>query len=86
MCAVLSFIAPKTSWATIKVLKDSQGENALIENPLSFARRKPIDVRFHFIRDLFRTRKTSVEYVAYPGQHTDILTKALSRANLQYHH
>ena len=56
--AVLSFIAPETSGASIKVLEDNQGAKVLIENPLSFTRSKHIDVRFHFIRDLFRTRKS----------------------------
>ena len=31
--AVLSFIAPETSGASIKVLVDNQGAKALIENP-----------------------------------------------------
>ena len=84
--AVLSFIAPETSGVNIKVLQDNQGAKALIENPLSSARSKHIDVRFDFIRDLFRIRKISVEYVASAEQHTDILTKALSRVNFQYHH
>ena len=61
--AVLSFIAPETCGASIKVLEDSQGTKALIENPLSSARSKHIDVRFHFIRELFKARKISVEYV-----------------------
>ena len=81
---VLSFIAPETSGANIKILEDNQGAKALIEN-LSSARSKHIDVRFHFIGDLFRTRKISVEYVASADQRADILTKALSRANFQYH-
>ena len=59
--AVLTFIAPETSGTSIKVLKYNQGAKALIENPLSSARSKRTDVCFHFIRDLFRTRKISVE-------------------------
>ena len=55
--AVLSFIAPETSGASIKVLENNQGAKALIEKPLSSTRSKHIDVRFHFIRDLFGTRK-----------------------------
>ena len=81
----MSFIAPETSGASIEVLEDNQGDKAPIDNPLSSARSKHIDVRFHFIRDLFRTRKISVENVASAEQHADILTKALSRANVQYH-
>ena len=83
--AALSLIAPEASGASIKVLEDSQGAEALIENPLSSARSKHIFVCFHFIRDLFRTRKISVEYVASAEQHADILTKTLSRTNFQYH-
>ena len=86
MRAVLSLIAPETNGASIKVLEDNRGAKALIENPLRFARSKHIEVRFHFIRDLFRTRKISVEYVASAKQHADIVTKALSKANFQYHH
>ena len=62
--AVLSFFAPETSGASMKVLEDNQGATALIENPLRSARSKHIDVRFHFIHDLLRTRKISVEYIA----------------------
>ena len=83
--ALLSPIAPETSGASIKVLEENQGAKVLIENPVSSARSKYIDVRFHFIRDLFRTRKINVEYVASAEQHADILIKALSRANFQYH-
>ena len=83
--AVLNFIAPETSGTIIKVLEDNQEAKALIENPLSSARSKHIDVRFHFIRDLFRTREINVEYEASTEQHADILTNALSRANFQYH-
>ena len=55
--AVLSFIAPETSGASIKVLEDNQGVKTLIENPLSSARSKHIDLHFHFICDLFKTGK-----------------------------
>ena len=72
--AVLSFIAPETSGASMNVLEDNQGAKALIENPLSSARSKHIGVRFQFIRDLFRTRKNRVEYVTSAEHHVDILT------------
>ena len=84
MRAVLSFIAPETCGASIKVLEDNQEAKALIENPLSSARSKHVDVRFHFIRELFKARKISVRYVASAEQPADVLTKALSRANFRY--
>ena len=75
---------PETCGASIKALEDTQGTKALIENPLSSARSKHIDVRFHFIRELFKARKISAKYVASAEQHANLLTKALSRANFRY--
>ena len=68
----------------IKVLEDNQRVKALIDNLLSSARSKHIDVRFHFIHDLLRTGKLSVEYVASAEQYEDIFTKSLSRTSFQY--
>ena len=56
--AVLSFVAPETCGASVKVLEDNQGTKALIENPLISARSKHIDVRFHFIHELLRLSST----------------------------
>ena len=72
--AVLSSIAPETCGASAKALEDNQGTKTLIENPLSSARCKHIDIHFHFNRTLFKACKISVEYVASAEQHADILT------------
>ncbi|CAB1112933.1 unnamed protein product [Ectocarpus sp. CCAP 1310/34] len=83
--AVLSFIAPETSGAKIKVLEDNQGAISLVQNPFSSARSKHIDVRFHFIRELFKSGRISVEYIPTDEQHADLLTKALGRTKLEDH-
>ncbi|CAB1098368.1 unnamed protein product [Ectocarpus sp. CCAP 1310/34] len=83
--AVLSFIAPETSGSSIQVLEDNQGAMALVQNPLSSARSKHIDVRYHFIRGLFRSGDISIKFVSTSEQHADMLTKALSKSSLQYH-
>ena len=83
--AVLSFVAPETSGGSIQVLEDNQGAMALVQNPLSSARSKHIDVRYHFIRGLFRSGDISIKFVPTSEQHADMLTKALSKSNLQYH-
>ena len=85
MRAVLSFIAPETSGSSIQVLEDNQGAMALVQNPLSSARSKHIDVRYHFIRGLFRSGDISIKFVSTSEQHADLLTKALSKSSLQYH-
>ncbi|CAB1111664.1 unnamed protein product [Ectocarpus sp. CCAP 1310/34] len=82
---VLSFIAPETSGAKIKVLEDNKGTLALIEPPSSSARSKHIDVRFHFIRELFKSGKITTEYVPTGEQHADMLTKVLGREKVEYH-
>ncbi|CAB1097735.1 unnamed protein product [Ectocarpus sp. CCAP 1310/34] len=58
---ILSFIVPETSGAKIKVLEDNEGALALIEIPFSSARSKHIDVRFHFLRELFNSGKITAE-------------------------
>ncbi|CAB1119861.1 unnamed protein product [Ectocarpus sp. CCAP 1310/34] len=82
---VLSFIAPETSGTKIKVLEDNKRALALIENPFSSARSKHIDVRFHFIRELFKSGKITAEYVPTGEQHADMVTKVLGREKLKYH-
>ena len=77
---VLSFIIPSISENCIKVLVDNDGAISLAKNSLSSAKTKHIDVRFHFIRELTRSKTISVEYVPTMEQRADILTKALTGA------
>ena len=83
--AVLAFVAPETNGASIKMQEDNEGTISLIENPLSSARTKHIDVRCHFLRDLSRSGTISVEYVETTEQHADLLTKPLRKKQLEYH-
>ncbi|CAB1104728.1 unnamed protein product [Ectocarpus sp. CCAP 1310/34] len=53
--------------------------------PETRGRTKHIDVRFHFIRGLFRSGDITVKFNPTTEQHADLLTNALSRASLQYH-
>ncbi|CAB1101845.1 unnamed protein product [Ectocarpus sp. CCAP 1310/34] len=82
---VLSFIAPETIGAKIKVLEDNKGALALVENPFSSARSKHIDVRFHFIRELLKSGKVTAEYVPAGEKDADMLTKVLGREKLEYY-
>ncbi|CAB1104418.1 unnamed protein product [Ectocarpus sp. CCAP 1310/34] len=83
--AVLPLVAPETSGAKIKVLEDNKGALALVQNPFSSATSKHIDVRYHFIRELFKSGKITAEYVPTEEQHADMLTKVLGRTKLEYH-
>ena len=65
--AVLSFIVPSLSEKSTKALVDNEGPIKLAANPLSSARTKHIDVRFHFIRELVRTGMIAVEHIPTLG-------------------
>ena len=80
---VLSFIIPSISENCIKVFVDNDGAILLANNPLSSARTKHIDVRFHFIRT--KSKTISVEYVPTKEQRADILTKALTGVIFKEH-
>eukprot|EP00904_Undaria_pinnatifida_P007540 jgi/Undpi1/3916/HiC_scaffold_16.g07284.m1 len=84
--AVLSFICPELTGSCVRVFEDNQGAIALAENPLSSARSKHIDVRFHFVRELLRAEKIDIQFVASEEQHADILTKSLAATPFKSHH
>ena len=83
--SILAFVAPETQTESILVRDDNEGAIALIQNPMSSARTKHIDVRFHFIRSLFRKGVLTVEFVPTEVQHADVLTKALSETAFASH-
>ena len=85
MRSVLSFVAPETSGAKIRVLEDNEGALAFVQNPFSSARSKHIDVRYHFIRELFKSGEITAVYVPTGEQHADMLTQALRQPKLEYH-
>ncbi len=58
---------------------DNQGSLTLAKNPIGHQRSKPIDVRYHFIRDLVRRGKVILSYVPSYENNADVFTKPLSR-------
>ena len=48
--AILEFVEPKLCGMVFKVFEDNEGAKAVTENPLSSARTKHVDVRYHFLR------------------------------------
>lgn len=58
---------------------DNQGSVKFIKNPEFHKRTKYIDVRFHFIREVYSTGHIKIKYVPSSRQLADILTKALPR-------
>ena len=83
--AVLSFICRELTGSCVRVFEGNQGALALAVNPLSAARSKHIDVRFHFVRELLRAKKINVQFVASEEQHAVILTKSLAATPFKSH-
>lgn len=61
--SVIYYFVPSLSEKCSEVFVGNKRTIAVGNNPLSLARAKRIDVRFHFIRKLVRSKTISVEYV-----------------------
>ena len=48
--------------------ENNRGAITLAANPLSFARRKHIDVHFHFVGEKLRATKIDIQFVASEEQ------------------
>ena len=58
---------------------DKQESIKLIKNPEFHKRTKNIDVRYHFIREVYEDGHIDISYVASADQLADMLTKALPK-------
>lgn len=61
------------------LLVDNQSAIKLIKNPEQHQRSKHIDVRFHFVRELYEKNVFNIEYVNTEFQIADICTKPLAK-------
>ena len=67
------------------VFEDNHGAVQLAQNPVTNSSSKPIDVCYHFLRELVRERDIEVMQVLSEFQHADILTKALAYDLFAFH-
>eukprot|EP01018_Ginkgo_biloba_P040990 Gb_08639 [translate_table: standard] len=56
---------------------DNQSTIALSKNPVLHGRSKHIDIKFHFIRELVKSKEIKLSYCRSKDQVADILTKPL---------
>ena len=83
--AVSSLICLQLTGSCVRLFENNQGAVALADNPLSSARSKHVDVRFHFVRELLRAKKIGIQLVASEEQHADILAKSLAATPFKSH-
>lgn len=63
---------------------DNQSAIQLIKKPVFHRKTKHIEVRFHYIRDMYLKKKFTVEYINTDEQAADIFTKPLARDRYEY--
>ena len=78
------FIECKIKYVNYLLNVDNTSALKLIKNPEFHHRSKQIDVRYHFIRDLYNKGEVDVKYIKSEEQLADILTKALPKTRFEY--
>ena len=76
MRGILAFLMPSLGLMSIGEHEDNKGAIYFAKKPLSSSSSKHIDVRHHFFREVAASGDISVQFLR-PGQHSDILTKAM---------
>jgi len=64
----------------IHIYSDNTGAIALSDNPVFHNRSKHIDIRWHFVRELIRSKTVRTSHIPGTQNGVDFLTKALSRS------
>ena len=81
---ILAFLMPSLGLMSIGEHEDNKGAIYFAKKPLSSSSSKHIDVRHHFLREVAASGDISVQFLR-PGQHSDILTKAIGRESFERH-
>ncbi len=79
---LLSTIGAKFPGATV-IFEDNQGAIAMSKNPVSHARMKHIDIKFHYIREAVENGSVQLKYCCTEEMLADLLTKPLTKAPFQ---
>ena len=74
---LLETLGAKQSGPTT-LLCDNQSAIRIVKNPELHEKTKPIEVRFHFIREQQRKKEITVVYICTEEQLADIFTKPLA--------
>jgi len=65
--------------STLMIYSDNQSAQCLAKNATFHARSKHIDIKYHYIRDLYKKKIIDIEYVPTEDMISDVLTKNLSK-------
>lgn len=65
------------------LMEDNQGTIAMARNPVSHARTKHIDIRYHYLREAVKEGTINLSYCPTEDMIADLLTKPLSRGRFE---
>lgn len=65
------------------LMEDNQGTIAIAKNPVSHARTKHIDIRYHYVREATQEGTINLVYCPTKEMIADLLTKPLSRGQFE---
>ena len=65
------------SYKDVSVLSDNQSAIQLVKNPVYHSRSKHIDIKYHHIRDLYKSNCITLDYCSTTLNVADILTRNL---------
>ena len=82
---VRCFMLPKARMPCIAMYEDDEGAIQIAKHPISNSNSKHIDVRHQFLRELVERKEIEIIHVASQYQHADVLTKALSGREFEFH-
>lgn len=63
------------------IFSDSQGAHNLTRNPVNHPRTKHIDIKHHYIREIYKKKQIDIEYLNTAEMPADVLTKSLGRVS-----
>ena len=78
------FIECEEDIVNYDLMIDNMSALKLIKNPEFHQRSKHIDVKYHFVRDLYEKGEINVEYIKSEEQTADVFTKALPKPRFLY--
>lgn len=67
-----------------KAFCDGQSALALSNNPTYHDRTKHIDVKFHYVREIFQKRELTLHKISTMHNPTDVMTNALASDKFEY--
>ena len=74
----LNKLSPGMKTAPNNTMCDNQSAQKLVWNPVHHSCTKHIDIRHHFVRDIFEDGEIDVKYIASEKMPADLLTKSLN--------